>query len=252
MDLRWLSYGGLADAELVERPGGSGGPQRDPNLADIAVNTLRQVGQSLGQQGVELRFTIEQRSTRQDPLGRAVAAGAGFDVTTDLIQHRARLDPEVQPPTLPDRLTVRQIVDGDDRAPLERIHAAGLAGTFLRSTDTSEGTLARLAANHQSPFAVHVVEDPELPGQHVAMVATALFRSTPASPSVGEISLLAVDPDFRKRGLGRLLVQHAEAALVAGGALTAMAYIEEGNEPATELFASRGFNARATRTYFSN
>jgi mycothiol synthase len=250
MELRWITFGSLADAELLER-GPLGAAAGDPAMPEIASSALAEVARDLGAQGVTLRFDCEERSRHRDELARAAAASARLAQTAELIQHRAKVDPDVTAPSVPDDLVVRRVADGEAWEPLARIHEVTTRGLFLRATDTADGLRERLAENHRQPYSVHVVEDPEVVGQFVGMVATAAYRSSPGSPPVGEISLLGVDPDWRRRGLGRALAGHAMAALAADGVRTVMAYVDASNEPGTRLAAGLGFKSRATRTYWT-
>lgn len=58
---------------------------------------------------------------------------------------------------------------------------------------------------------------------------------------VGEIYVVAVDPDHRGTGLGRQLVLAGLAHLTAVGAPTCMLYVDAGNEPAIGLYSALGF-----------
>jgi ribosomal protein S18 acetylase RimI-like enzyme len=57
----------------------------------------------------------------------------------------------------------------------------------------------------------------------------------------GVLHDLVVEPDFRGRGVGRLLLEAAVAALEARGARRIVLETAEGNEAALRLFASEGF-----------
>lgn len=57
---------------------------------------------------------------------------------------------------------------------------------------------------------------------------------------VGEIYVVAVDPAWRGRGLGRTLVTSGFASLAVRGARAGMVWVDEGNESAVELYRSLG------------
>ena len=58
---------------------------------------------------------------------------------------------------------------------------------------------------------------------------------------LGEIYVIAVDPDFQGRGLGRQLVLAGLASLAERGVTTAMLYVDHDNEGARKLYFSLGF-----------
>jgi mycothiol synthase len=61
-----------------------------------------------------------------------------------------------------------------------------------------------------------------------------------AEPAVGEVHLLAVDPELAGSGIGRALVQHGLSALADRGAMTAQAWVDATNAPAVGLYQSLG------------
>ncbi len=57
----------------------------------------------------------------------------------------------------------------------------------------------------------------------------------------GEIYVVAVHPDFRGRGLGRMMVLHGLDALRRKGVTSATLFVDESNTAARALYASLGF-----------
>ena len=62
-----------------------------------------------------------------------------------------------------------------------------------------------------------------------------------ARPSVGELYVVAVDPDFQGLGLGRLLALAGLEWLAGRGLATAMLYVDASNRPAVGLYERLGF-----------
>jgi mycothiol synthase len=60
-------------------------------------------------------------------------------------------------------------------------------------------------------------------------------------PPLGEIYVIAVDPDFGGRGLGRALTLRGLDHLARAGLHVGMLYVDASNEPATKLYAHLGF-----------
>ncbi len=61
------------------------------------------------------------------------------------------------------------------------------------------------------------------------------------SPEVGEIYVVAVDPEYRGRGLGRAIVIEGMHFLHSAGAATCILYVDTSNPSALELYESLGF-----------
>jgi len=59
-------------------------------------------------------------------------------------------------------------------------------------------------------------------------------------PAVGEVHLLAVDPEHVGSGIGRALVQHGLSALADRGVVTAQAWVDAANHSAVGLYQSLG------------
>ena len=57
----------------------------------------------------------------------------------------------------------------------------------------------------------------------------------------GEIYVIAVHPDFRGRGLGRMMVLHGLAAIRRKGVSSATLFVDESNVAARGLYESLGF-----------
>jgi mycothiol synthase len=69
-------------------------------------------------------------------------------------------------------------------------------------------------------------------------------------PPLGEIYVIAVDPDFGGRGLGRDLTIAGLDHLAGRGLTVGMLYVESTNEPALRLYEALGFTPHHTTTLF--
>ena len=67
-------------------------------------------------------------------------------------------------------------------------------------------------------------------------------------PPLGEIYVIAVDPDHHKHGLGRFLTVAGLARLRSKGAQRGMLYVESDNAPAIQLYRKLGFVHHHTDT----
>ena len=63
-----------------------------------------------------------------------------------------------------------------------------------------------------------------------------------SSEQLGEIYVIAVDPDFQGHGLGRQLVLAGLASLCERGVSTGMLYVDRDNDAARKLYFSLGFS----------
>jgi len=73
----------------------------------------------------------------------------------------------------------------------------------------------------------------------------------PGHPPLGEIYVIAVDPDFVGRGLGRDLTVAGLQHLSAQGLTVGMLYVESDNTPAVALYQSLGLQTHQTSTAFT-
>jgi mycothiol synthase len=80
---------------------------------------------------------------------------------------------------------------------------------------------------------------------------TKVHPATGADPALGEIYVIAVDPDFVGRGLGRDLTIAGLAHLADQGLRIGMLYVESDNTPAVSLYRSLGFTTHQTDTAFT-
>lgn len=72
---------------------------------------------------------------------------------------------------------------------------------------------------------------------------------TRATPPVGYIHLLGINPDFRRRGIGRLMYSKFEEDCRAGGCTTLKAMTTPGNESATAFHRALGFAVELVDDY---
>jgi mycothiol synthase len=74
---------------------------------------------------------------------------------------------------------------------------------------------------------------------------------TESQPEIGEIYVIAVDPAFHGRGLGRQLTLAGLDSISDRGVTIANLYVDAGNTAAVSLYTGLGFDVHRTRTAFA-
>ncbi|HNS03485.1 MAG TPA: GNAT family N-acetyltransferase [Anaerolineae bacterium] len=115
------------------------------------------------------------------------------------------------------------------------------AGLHIRPAgrDSVEAFARQMATGVQTPIGLRA-------GEQLVAVVLATHDSRK-----GWINRLAVDPDYRRRGLATRLIALCQAHFQAQGIDIWTALIEEWNQPSLALFASAGYTLAQDITYAS-
>jgi mycothiol synthase len=209
--------------ELVGDPSIDTGPARGAIL-ERALTMARERG------GSELRLWVNRFSGPDDPQ----LATYGFEAERDLLQMRVALPIEgVRPPAEP--FTLRSFRPGADEEAWLTVNNRA----FATHPEQGRWDLSTLRAREQTDWF-----DPdgflmcEEDGRLAGSCWTKVHHDR--DPVLGEIYVISVDPDFQRRGLGRLLA-YAGLDWLAKRAPIGMLYVEGTNTGAIELYRSLGF-----------
>lgn len=197
-----------------------------PELLSSALDLIRDEG------GGHVHLWVHQPTAAHDRIATSVGLTRG----RDLLQLRVALPVDEPVPT---GLALRPFVVGADEEAWLDVNNRAFDWHPEQGGWTLDDLRAREAEAWFDPdgFLLHEVD-----GRLAGFCWTKVHPGHDHGPALGEIYVIAVDPDFHGRGLGRSLV-------VAGlddlhrrrGLRDGMLYVDAGNEPARKLYEHLGF-----------
>jgi mycothiol synthase len=207
----WLTY---ADRDVLER----------------ALEAIRERG------GGEVRWWVTDPDDADTSAGRA----KGLEFERDLLQMRRPLpvDEAIAP------IALRAFEPGRDEDDWVTVNNRAFATHPEQGGWTREVVEQREAEPWFDPAGFLLHHDPET-GRLAGFVWTKIHADE--TPPLGEIYVIAVDPDFGGRRLGRALTlsgldwMHRTHGIEVG-----MLYVDAANEPAVRLYTSIGFEVHHT------
>jgi mycothiol synthase len=177
------------------------------------------------------------------PAAAALARGHGFERTRELwvmrrslagVEELRHLD--LRAPTL----AIRPFEPGDE-AELLRVNAAAFAHHPEQGSMDAEELAERMAEPWFDPADLLVAEqDGHMYGFH---------WTKRHSETLGEVYVVAVDPEVHGRGLGNALVDVGLKHLRSLGLEEVLLYVESDNTPAVRLYEKLGFTHADTDTH---
>ncbi|MFC6364480.1 mycothiol synthase [Nonomuraea thailandensis] len=170
----------------------------------------------------------------------ALAAAFGFERVRSLWQMRRSLFAPLAPYTLPDGVTLRAFVPGQDEEAWLKVNAAA----FAHHPEQGAWTMDDLLRREQEPWFdaegfILALRGDRLAGFHWTKVHGS---SEHGHEPLGEVYVVGVDPSQQGTGLGRSLTLAGLGHLRSRGLAQAMLYVDETNTAAIRLYESLGFN----------
>ncbi|MFI1718513.1 mycothiol synthase [Streptomyces litmocidini] len=166
---------------------------------------------------------------------RHLAQVLGLTLFRELRQLRRPLTPlDIPEPVLPEGVTVRTFVPGQDDAAWLAVNAAAFAHHPEQGSLTQRDLDDRMAEPWFDPKGFFLAEkDGRLIGFH--------WTKTHAEEQLGEVYVVGILPDAQGGGLGKALTAIGLRHLAAQGLPTAMLYVDADNKAAVRVYEGIGF-----------
>ncbi len=227
-----LGAPGAASVEVVVHPFA-----RRHGVGSTLVAVARDTARAAGADGVRVW------AEGGDPAAQGLARRLGLEPVRELVLMSRDLTPGTSPSApvpLPDGVTVRRFVVGQDEDALVRVNARA----FDWHPEQGRMSLADLRARQTEPwFDAADVLLLEEDGALVAFVWLKLVQGEDA----GELYVVAVDPDAQGRGLGTATTALALRHLADAGLAQATLWTEADNVRAVATYARAGFTVASSR-----
>lgn len=194
----------------------------------------RHVGLALLQRLLELASDpLQVWAVGDTEAARGLAAVEGLVPARELLVMTRALDTELRTPRLPEGVTVRAFVPGQDEQAWLAVNARAFASHPEQGAVTLDDLRERMAEPWFDPAGFLLAErDGRLVGSHWTKRHSALL---------GEVYVLGVDPDAGGHGLGGALLDLGLAHLRDTGLSEVELYVEGDHEHAVALYRGRGF-----------
>ncbi|MFC5951276.1 mycothiol synthase [Pseudonocardia lutea] len=188
------------------------------------------------------------------PAAAALAASRGLTRARVLWQMRRTPEAGALPAlTVPEGVTIRPFVVGEDEAEFLRVNNAAFDWHPEQGGWAVEQVREREAEDWFDPEGFLLAVDADDPaGRLLGYHWTKVHPPTATEPSMGEVYVLGVDPAAHGRGLGRLLTLAGLHHLAGRGLDTVLLYVEADNAPAVRVYEKLGFAVHTSDVMYSS
>lgn len=219
---------------MIESVAADDGPVTGGALGD-AIETAASVAFDLG--GTSMTWLVQGPTT----LHQSIAAKHSLTIDRQLHQMRRSL-----PVGLPFDVEVRSFDPSHDIDPWIVVNARAFAWNPEQGSWTADSVRARMAESwfDADGFLIH-----DRDGRMAGFCWTKVHADS--EPVLGEIYVIAVDPDFHGLGLGRDLTLAGLDYLAGLGIGTAMLFVDADNVAAIRVYDRLGFVIHRTDALFT-
>ncbi|NHN55502.1 mycothiol synthase [Calidifontibacter sp. DB0510] len=180
------------------------------------------------------------------PPARALAAKAGLQPVRTLLVLSRRDVPAIEDPVAPEGFSVRPFTEADADDWLA-VNARAFAHHPEQGRLTRADLDQRIAQPWFDPAGLLLVRD-DATG---ALAASHWTKVADPGSGVGEVYVVAVDPAYQGRGLGRFVTRIGLAHLRDRGVREIELYVEGDNAPALATYRREGFTERERHVMYA-
>ncbi|MFD4672187.1 mycothiol synthase [Lentzea sp. NPDC058450] len=168
------------------------------------------------------------------PDAEKLAQKLGFRKVRELLRMRLRVENDLPQPTLPEGITIRPFVPGQDEAAVVYVNHRAFDWHPEQGAMSVEDVQAKEEEDwfDAGGFLLAIDADDRLAGFHWTKVHT---------PELGEVYVVGVDPDRQGGGLGKALTLAGLRHLREQGVKEVMLYVESDNTAAVRVYTKLGF-----------
>jgi mycothiol synthase len=186
------------------------------------------------------------------PAAGKLAASLGFVRTRSLWQMRRPLSAPLPPVQLPEGVTVRTFVVGQDEQAWTETNNRAFAAHPDQGGWGVEEVMVREAEPWFDPLGFFLAyRGPALVGFHWTKVHGGSSHADHDHEPLGEVYVVGVDPSEQGHGLGPALTLLGLHHLQDRGLAEVMLYVDEGNTNAIRVYERLGFSRHATDVCFT-
>jgi mycothiol synthase len=210
------------------------------DLAVAPVARGQGLGRELAAEALAGDGPLTAWSHNDHPAAAVLAEQHGLRRARELWVMRRPAGEQLPELVVPENVAVRGYRDSD-RDEVLRVNAAAFAHHPEQGSMDADDLAARMAEEWFDPAGLLVADD----GDRLL----AFHWTKQHDAELGEVYVVAVDPQAQGRGLGRTLILAGLHHLARLGAAEVLLYVESDNAPAVRVYGGLGFTHAAADTH---